>query len=82
MKQIISLFWHFYYIFYEHFEKSILLLSFGRAGTYTATVPTLNVTKTYTFTIVDEAPVKIAATVSDGESKSDFAEVESINKKS
>lgn len=53
-------------------------LRFGRAGTYTVTVSSLLVTKTYTFDIKDEAPTSITPLLQDGEATSDFQTVESF----
>lgn len=54
-------------------------LSFGRAGSYTVTISTLGVTKTYTFEIADEAPSKITPVVQDGEADTDFAQVSEVS---
>ncbi len=54
-------------------------LRFGRAGSYTVTISTLGVTKTYTFEIADEAPSKITPVVQDGEADTDFAQVDEVS---
>ena len=53
-------------------------LRFGRAGTYTVTVSSLLVTKTYTFDIKDEAPTSITPLLQDGEATSDFQTVDTF----
>ncbi len=59
--------------------KGEYVLRFGRAGSYTVTISTLGVTKTYTFEIADEAPSKITPVVQDGEADTDFAQVSEVS---
>lgn len=59
--------------------KGEYVLRFGRAGSYTVTISTLGVTKTYSFEIADEAPNKITPVVQDGEADTDFAQVSEVS---
>ncbi len=59
--------------------KGEYVLRFGRAGSYSVTISTLGVTKTYTFEIADEAPSTITPVVQDGEADTDFAQVDEVS---
>ena len=63
----------------DNYDEQGKVIQISRPGTYTVTVSSLNVTKTYTYVVSAEAPQVITTKVSDGEANSDFSTVSSIS---
>lgn len=66
------------YAYAQNNYDNTYTLRFGRAGEYTVTISSLLVTKTYKFSIKDEAPTKITPLLQDGEANSNFQTVETF----
>lgn len=66
------------YAYASSLEDGVCTLKFARAGEYTVTVSSILVTKTYKFSIKDEAPTKITPLLQDGEANSNFQTVETF----